>query len=252
MNKEEEKKKLENNYFTPKIKIDTLKLKSILKKDSKHGLTGSKNLGNTCYMNSTIACLSNTIDLTSYFLTNQYKEDLNKENKLGFGGELAEEWNKLLIKYWIENNKKVNPSDLKKKFSKKVKIFQNNDQQDSHEFMTFFLDYLHEDLNRIKKKPYIEIEEQKKDEKDFECSHRFWDMHIKRNNSIITDLFTGQYKSTIECPKCKWISITYDPFISLSLPIPDKKYAKKEIYNEKVFFLFLDFPLKILFKFHYF
>ena len=84
MNEEEEKKKPENNYFTPKIKIDTLKLKSILKKDSKHGLTGSKNLGNTCYMNSTIACLSNTIDLTSYFLTNQYKEDLNKENKIGF------------------------------------------------------------------------------------------------------------------------------------------------------------------------
>ena len=248
MNEEEEKKKPENNYFTPKIKIDPLKLKNILKKDSKHGLTGSKNLGNTCYMNSTIACLSNTIDLTSYFLTNQYKEDLNKENKLGFGGELAEEWNKLLIKYWIENNKKVNPSDLKKKFSKKVKIFQNNDQQDSHEFMTFFLDYLHEDLNRIKKKPYIEIEEQKKDEKDFECSHRFWDMHIKRNDSIITDLFTGQYKSTIECPKCKWISITYDPFISLSLPIPDKKYAKKEIYNEKVFFFIPRFSFKNSFQ----
>ena len=37
-------------------------------KDSKQGKTGLQNLGNTCYMNSSIQCLSNVFELTSYFL----------------------------------------------------------------------------------------------------------------------------------------------------------------------------------------
>ena len=46
--------------------------------------------------------------------------------------------------------------------------------------------------------------------------------HIKRNQSIITDLMTGQYKSRVTCPDCKKESITFDPFITLTLPIPQK------------------------------
>lgn len=45
---------------------------------------------------------------------------------------------------------------------------------------------------------------------------------LLRNNSEIVDICFGQYKSHITCSECSHVSITFDPFSSLSLPIPVK------------------------------
>ena len=94
--------------------------------------------------------------------------------------------------------------------------------------MTFLLDGLHEDLNSISNKPYKEIEEKENSENDLTAAKRFWDFHKLRNNSVIVDLFHGQYKSTITCPDCHRISVTYDPFTAVGIPIP--KLKKVDIY----------------------
>ena len=44
------------------------------------GLSGLTNLGNTCYQNSAIHCLSHTPELTQYFITDKYTEDFDDEN----------------------------------------------------------------------------------------------------------------------------------------------------------------------------
>ena len=49
-----------------------------------------------------------------------------------------------------------------------------------------------------------------------------WDRHMLRNDSIIVDLFHGQLKSTLVCPQCAKVSITFDPLMYLSLPLPEK------------------------------
>lgn len=58
---------------------------------------------------------------------------------------------------------------------------------------------------------------------DGEASHEAWLKHLIRNESIIVDLFHGQYKSTLVCSICSKVSVTFDPYMTLSLPIPGKK-----------------------------
>ena len=56
---------------------------------------------------------------------------------------------------------------------------------------------------------------------------------LSKNNFLKsrTDLFSGQFKSTITCPECGWISVTFDPFNSISVPVPpDESVHKMKIY----------------------
>ena len=215
------------SIYTRRV-VNVSNISKYLTEESSHGLCGGKNLGNTCFMNSSIACISNCLELTYYFLSGDYKKDINKENKLGMGGRLAKSWGALLHQYWVEKTRVGNPAEFKKTLGDKVKMFRGFGQQDSNEFMNFFIDYLNEDLNGTTQKPYVELESKKPDETDEECAKRFWECNLRRNDSIITDLFCGQYKSTIICPECGNINITFDPFNTLTLPLVNKK---EEINN---------------------
>ena len=219
------------SFISKKNGIDITQLKSILSPNHNHGLCGSDNLGNTCYMNSSIACLSNCLELTTFFLSKEFKNYKNTSNKNGLNGKLAQEWYSLLKDYWKSNKTHGNPKNIKNLVAKKDKKFEDYEQQDANEFIIIFLEILSEDLNTVKKQKYSQIEEQQKEETDIQCAKRFWEFHYSRNNSIIMDLFYGLNKSTITCPVCYYKSITYIPFSSLSLLIPNKQKLRKIRYE---------------------
>ncbi|KAL7302856.1 hypothetical protein TKK_0004088 [Trichogramma kaykai] len=49
---------------------------------------------------------------------------------------------------------------------------------------------------------------------------KHWSKHLEENRSIIVDTFQGQFKSTVVCEACKHVSMTYEPFMYLSVPLP--------------------------------
>jgi ubiquitin C-terminal hydrolase len=94
--------------------------------------------------------------------------------------------------------------------------------------LTILLDSLHEDLNRVKIKPLVPTIESH-GEDDVKASKESWEAHLKRSQSIIVDLMHGQFKSTVRCPEedCNHLSITFEPFMNISLPIPEIKLITK-------------------------
>ncbi|URE22780.1 ubiquitin carboxyl-terminal hydrolase [Musa troglodytarum] len=181
------------------------------------GLTGLLNLGNTCFMNSAIQCLVHTPEFARYF-REDYRQEINWQNPLGMVGELALAFGELLRKLWAPGRTPVSPRPFKTKLARFAPQFSGNNQHDSQELLAFLLDGLHEDLNRVKHKPYIKSKDTD-GRPDEEVADEYWANHIARNDSIIVDVCQGQYKSTLVCPVCGKVSVTFDPFMYLSLPL---------------------------------
>ncbi|CAH3164466.1 unnamed protein product [Porites evermanni] len=193
------------------------------------GLTGLGNLGNTCFMNSALQCLSNSVPLTRYFLSDKHKEELNRDNPLGMRGEIANAYAGLLHQMWKDQYSSVAPRQFKTQVGRFAPQFSGYQQQDSQELLAFLLDGLHEDLNRVKKKPYVEMKDAD-GRPDEVVAKESWQNHLQRNNSIIVDIFHGLFKSTLVCPDCSKVSVTFDPFCYLSLPLPVKKERNLDIF----------------------
>ncbi|KAJ6090348.1 hypothetical protein N7486_009163 [Penicillium sp. IBT 16267x] len=193
------------------------------------GRTGLTNLGNTCYLNAATQCMRAVEELSIYFLKSGHLPDLNTSNPLGYHGDLARAYAHLITQMYREPaSSNFSPTRFRNQVGRNNPMMAGWEQHDSQEFLMFALDGLSEDLNRVLQKPYIEkpdsTDEMVHDRKALEkFAKESWDIYKARNDSVITDLFAGMYKSTLVCPECDKVSIMFDPFSSFTLPIPDQR-----------------------------
>lgn len=190
--------------------------------------TGLSNLGNTCYLNSVVQCLSATYELLTNFLTGKFEKHINFNSKLGSKGVLAKSFYELLKQMSAATNninKYIVPKNFKIVCGSINSEFNNNDQQDCQEFLNFILDGLHEDLNQAGGAPPLpaltEEQENRREQMPLRLASAIeWEKYLKTNFSTITDIFQGQYSSRLSCLTCGKTSTTYQAFSTLSLPIP--------------------------------
>ncbi|KAB5550302.1 hypothetical protein PHYPO_G00052280 [Pangasianodon hypophthalmus] len=193
------------------------------------GLVGLKNLGNTCFMNSILQCLSNTHSLRDYCLHNSHRRDLNNNNRTNTA--LMEEFAKLIQTMWTSSTSDaVSPSEFKTQIQRYAPRFVGYNQQDAQEFLRFLLDGLHNEVNRVTVRPRATTEDFDHLPDD-EKGKKMWSKYLEREDSKIVDLFVGQLKSSLTCTECGYCSTVFDPFWDLSLPISKKGYGEVSLMD---------------------
>lgn len=181
----------------------------------KEGLCGLWNIGNTCFMNSIIQCLSHTRELTNFL-----RQQSTTERGTSKDHKILAEYTKLIKDMWSGTCRSVNPSELKYAFSSKHRMYSGSAQQDAQEFLRFFIDSLHCGLNESVKREPINRAIEDDDMDNRVKATMMWDWYSRVENSMIKNLFVGLLRSTLKCTYCNGASVTFDPFWDLSLPLP--------------------------------
>uniref|UniRef100_H9G8C0 ubiquitinyl hydrolase 1 n=1 Tax=Anolis carolinensis TaxID=28377 RepID=H9G8C0_ANOCA len=178
------------------------------------GLTGLRNLGNTCYMNAVIQCLSSVSPLVEYFLSGKYTAALDKDN-----GEIATAFAYLMNDMWLGDFDCVSPEVFRLVIGERYPAFIKKTQQDAQEFLIHVLNELHEALKKVSKK------------RNQGTSSSTWDSRASyvSESSIITRLFEGHLSYDIICLECQNTTYKNEIFTVLSLPIPYETECSLEV-----------------------
>ncbi|KAJ8706411.1 hypothetical protein PYW08_011037 [Mythimna loreyi] len=194
-------------------------------KQSSHtsGLNGLRNIGNTCFMNSVLQCLSNTKPLLEYLTDDKYTDDINTTLSC-MKGALIKAFGIVIKELWLRGEKDavVNTTALKSQVQRFAPRFMGYSQQDAQEFLRYLLEGLHEDVNRVTIKPKPILTEIDDTLSDSAKASEAWNRYLRMEDSRVGDIFVGQLKSTLRCTHCNHDSVTFDPFWDLSLPIPSR------------------------------
>ena len=201
-------------------------------------LIGLQNLGDICYMNVVIQCLSNIEQLTNYFKYDSYIKEIIKEKP----DSLTTSYKHIIDKLWPSNNKHINslnnnkyypPREFNKKICSINPLFEENKPNDAKDFVDFMIWTLHKDLNIIKNNNNnmqnpIDIKNEQLVLQDFITKYN------ENNNSIISDLFYRIDKSIAKCLKCQNSFYNFQGVGSLIIPLePVRIFKLKELQENK-------------------
>ena len=169
-------------------------------------LIGLNNIGATCFMNSTLQCLSQTKELTNYFL-NEKNEDNILNNNLALEDEnslqLCPVYLDLIHSLWSKTNKRpISPNEFMETVEAMNSLFKQGQAGDSKDFIIFILEQFHKELKKSVRKDDGETKLPLNQYDKENTFNNFFD-DFKGECSIISDTFFGFNETTNVCLNCK-------------------------------------------------
>ncbi|WUR02603.1 ubiquitin carboxyl-terminal hydrolase [Vairimorpha necatrix] len=163
-------------------------------------ILGLTNLGNTCFLNSSLQAIINCKEFSDYF----YSCELSKFNKTKeLSGAFSE-----LIKLFDQNIDTVHPCKFRNILGLKREMYLEREEQDAMEFIADLLNLIHEEL-KMKKDFFEDLE-----------GYQKWQIE---NQSIVTNLFFLKMKSSIICSECQNSRSIFEPNLHLPVPVRQEK-----------------------------
>lgn len=184
------------------------------------GLTGLSNLGNSCFMNSALQCLSHSYELNDFLKDGGFKKKLNKKAE----SLILLEWDKLRELMWSENCV-ISPGGFFSSVQKVAKIkdkelFTGFAQNDSTEFLTFIIDCFHTAIGREVEMDITGEALTDTDKLAEDCFNMMKNMY-KKEYSELLKMFYGIHVSKISTKENRYLSSTVEPFLTLDLQLPE-------------------------------
>ena len=218
-------------------------------------LIGLNNIGSTCYKNSVLQCLSQTHDLTNYFLKEENKEKIINNNiaKKNNGElQLCPIYYDLIKNLWKKHAsfKSFSPFN----FMKSIEIMTTNDSVqfslneagDAKDFIIFILERMHNELKKpiSNKTPFNqENAETQLNQYDKKNALYHFMSEFQKETSIISDVFYGFNETTNVCQFCKNnynskgkqepICYNYGIFNILIFPLDEVRKYRDNFYQAK-------------------
>ena len=168
-------------------------------------LIGLNNIGATCFMNSTLQCLSQTKELTNFFLNEKNKEKIINnniaiENKNAL--QLSPVYLELIQKLWDKDGpKSFSPNKFMNTVEKMNPLFKKGQAGDAKDFIIFIIEQLHKELKHSIKNNTDKM--LRLDQYDKNSAFNYFCNDFQKEYSIISDIFFGFTGTTNECLNCK-------------------------------------------------
>ena len=216
--------------------------------DNSIPLIGLNNVGEAYFMNATLQCLSQTKELTNYFLNPKNKDRIinnniaiQNRNEL----QLSPIYLELIHKLWDKNGpKSISPTDFMNVVEKMNPLFKQGQDGDYKDFLIFILEQFHKEL---KKSLIINNNNENVHENtilnryDKKKSFDHFFTEFRKESSIISDIFFGINETTNECTNCKLvynsnglnspIQYNYGIFNCLIFPLEEVKKNKNNSFQ---------------------
>ena len=184
---------------------------------------GLKNLGQTCYMNSSLQCLANIDIFLEKLLIDLSK--LNNQNTETF----TKAFFILLYQLKTSKEKYLDPSNFKSSLGKFNSLFEGNNASDAKDLILFILQRLHLELKPIKNNSngQMNFYQQEQISLDDNISFECFNNDFKSSKSCVSETFHGIYKIQLKCDGCQRIKYSYQTFNMLT-------FILKKIKDDKI------------------
>lgn len=185
------------------------------------GLTGLGNLGNTCFINSSMQILSHTYELNDFLNKETYKKRLTSK----YESALLVEWDNLRSMMWSENCI-ISPGKFIKTIQKlahikKIDIFTGFSQNDLPEFLLFIVDCFHTALAREVNMKIHGSAQNTTDKIAIQCFEKIKSMYANEYSEIWNMFYGIHVSQIISLETGEVLSTSPEPYFMINLSIPE-------------------------------
>ncbi|CAL8274837.1 unnamed protein product [Lota lota] len=153
---------------------------------------GLHNLGNTCFLNSTVQCLTYTPPLANYLLSKEHSRTCHQS-----GFCMICVMQNHIIQAYANTGNAIKPVSFIRDLKKIARHFRFGSQEDAHEFLRYTIDA----MQKACLNGYPKLDRQ------------------TQATTLVHQIFGGYLRSRVKCSLCKSVSDTYDPYLDIAIEI---------------------------------